>query len=188
MTPSRSVRLLGVVIDPSLSWENHVCQVVKKCNSILISLYRFRHHFSKDTLKLLIQTHVFPHICYCLSVWGGATKTQMCRIQKIINFAARVVTEGRRGDRIGPTLQTLGWHRVEQLVEARDMVKVFKTLHRELGPPAVRNMFVARSAISQRTTRASEAGELHMSRCHLEQTKRFFRHRAAVTWNGRFRV
>ena len=113
MSPSRSVRLLGVVIDPILSWEDHIGHVVKKCYGILISLYRFRHHFSQDTLKLLIETHVFPHILYCLSAWGGATKTQLYRIQKIINFAARVVTGVRRGDRISPALQALGWHRVE---------------------------------------------------------------------------
>ena len=183
MMPSRSLRLLGVVIDPVLSWEHHISQVVKRCNCILISLYRFRHNFTQDTLKLLIQTHVFPHILYCLSAWGGATKTQLTRIQKIINFAARVVTGARRSDRIGPALQTLGWHRVEELVEARDVSKVSRSL--QCGPPAVRNMFVARSVVSQRATRSSEAGNLHLPRCQLEQTKRSFRYRAVVSWNSR---
>ena len=45
MFPSRSVRFLGIVIDPVLSWDAHISQVVKKCNGILISLYRFRSHF-----------------------------------------------------------------------------------------------------------------------------------------------
>lgn len=72
---------------------------------------------------------------------------------------------------------------MEQLVEERDMVKVFKAQHFELGPPAVRDMFVPRSAVSQRDTRASDAGQLHLSRCRLEQTQRSFRYRAAVAWN-----
>lgn len=59
MSPSRSVRLLGVVIDPVVSWDSHVSQVVKKCNALLVSFYRFRHHFTPEMLKLLIQTHVF---------------------------------------------------------------------------------------------------------------------------------
>ena len=73
---------------------------------------------------------------------------------------------------------------LEQIVGARDMVKVYKSRNFELVPPSLLDMFVARSAVFKRATRASDAGDLHMSRCHLEQTKRSFRHRAAVTWNG----
>ena len=149
--PSGSLRMLGVVLDPILSWEKHISHVVQKCNALLISLYRFRHHFSQDILQKLINIHVFPHIIYCLSVWGGPNKTQLVRIQKTINFAARVVTGAGRTDRIGPTLQALGWERVERLVEMKDAVKMYKLLTKELGPPAIRSMFVARSAVSHRS-------------------------------------
>jgi len=183
MSPSRSLRLLGVVIDPFLSWDSHISQVVKKCNALLISLYRFRHHFTQDMLKLLIETHVFPHILYCLSVWGGAAKNQSGRIQKVINFAARVVTGARRRDRISPALRALGWDRFEGLVEVRDLIKVYKALHHELGPPAVRGMFVARSAVSSRVTRSTEAGHLELPRYDLTVARRTFRYRATVAWN-----
>ena len=54
VSPSRSLRMLGVVLDPILSWEKHISHVVQKCNGLLISLYRFRHHFSQDILQNLI--------------------------------------------------------------------------------------------------------------------------------------
>ena len=181
--PSGSLRMLGVVLDPILSWEKHISHVVQKCNALLISLYRFRHHFSQDILQKLINIHVFPYIIYCLSVWGGANKTQLARIQKTINFAARVVTGARRTDRIGPTLQALGWERVERLVEMKDAVKMYKLLTKELGPPAIRSMFVARSAVSHRSTRSTEAGRLELPRCRLVCTQHSFRYRAAATWN-----
>ena len=183
MPPSGSLRMLGVVLDPILSWEKHISHVVQKCNALLISLYRFRHHFSQDILQKLINIHVFPYIIYCLSVWGGANKTQLARIQKTINFAARVVTGARRTDRIGPTLQALGWERVERLVEMKDAVKMYKLLTKELGPPAIRSMFVARSAVSHRSTRSTEAGRLELPRCRLVCTQHSFRYRAAATWN-----
>ena len=167
VSPSRFLRMLGVVLDPILSWEKHISHVVQKCNGLLISPYRFRHHFSQDILQNLINIHVFPYIAYCLSVWGGANKTQLFRIQKTINFAARVVTGARRTDRIGPTLRALGWERVERLVEMKDAVKMHKLLTQELGPPAVRSMFVARSAVSHRSTRSTEAGRLELPRCRL---------------------
>ena len=89
---SDNLIFLGVFIDSHLSWEAHISQVVKKCNYILVSFYRLRHNFTSDTLKLLIEACVFTHIYYCLCVWGGATKVQLNKIQKLINFAARIVT------------------------------------------------------------------------------------------------
>ena len=181
--PSPSMRLLGVTLDSCLSWEAHIGQVIKRCNAILISLYRFRHHFNQEALKLLIETHVFPHILYCISVWGGATKSQLSRIQKIINFGARIATGGRRRDRIGPALASLGWVRVEQLVWERDLLKVYKSINNQLSPLSIRQMFIPRSAVSTRTTRSTVAGALHLQQCKLSSTQRAFRYRATASWN-----
>ena len=79
--PSKTIKILGVVVDPLLSWEAHISHVVQKCNKILFSLYRFRHYFTSDALKILVQAYVFPHIVYCLCVWGGAAKGQMHKIK-----------------------------------------------------------------------------------------------------------
>ena len=150
------MRLLGVTIDSCLSWDAHIGQIIKKCNAILISLYRFRHHFNQETLKLLIETHVFPHILYCISVWGGAAKNQLFRIQKVINFGARIVLGVRRRDRIGPALASLGWARIEQLVREKDLLKIYKALHYQLYPLSIRRMFTPRSMVSARITRSTE--------------------------------
>ena len=122
--PSPTIKLLGVTFDPYLTWGAHITQIVRRCNALLISLSKFRHHFDQETIKLLIETHVFPHILYCISVWGGTTKNHLTRIQKLINFSARIVTGLRRRERVGPALASLGWTRVEQLVWERDVLKV----------------------------------------------------------------
>ena len=109
LKPSSQVKMLGVTIDPSLSWEKHISNVVKKCNAVLISLYKIRHHLTADVLKLLIQCHVFPHIIYCLSVWGGAVGCHLKRVQKVINFAARIISGAKHRDHISPVLLALGW-------------------------------------------------------------------------------
>ena len=181
--PSPSIKVLGVIIDPCLSWEFHISQIVKRCNALLISLYRFRHHFSKEMLKLLIETHVFPHLLYCISVWGGTTKTQFDRIKKIINFSARVVTGVRRRERTGPAVASLGWTHVEDLVWERDLIKVYKALHNESSPLSVQHLFTPRDAVSRRVTRSTEAGDLELPKCRLSSTQRAFRYRATAAWN-----
>ena len=134
-------------------------------------------------LELLIETHVFPHILFCISVWGGTTKKQLTRIQKVIIFSARIVTGVRCRERISPALTSLGWLRVEQLVCERDLLKVHKAIRNQLCPASIRCMFVPRSAVSSRATRSSEAGALELPKCKLSGTQRGFRYRAAAAWN-----
>ena len=47
---------------------------------------------------------------YCISVWGGTTKTQLVRMCSLV-------------------AASLGWKQVEQLVRERDTLKVYRALH-----------------------------------------------------------
>ena len=181
---SQKLQFLGVVIDSHLSWEVHISQVVKKCNHILVSFYRLRHYFTKEALKLLIETFVFTHIYYCLCVWGGATKVQLNKIQKLINFAARIVTGVKKHEPISSSLKLLNWPRIEQLVSRRDSIKVFKLLTDPATPAAVRALLVPRAAVSARASRASESGALQLPRRRLTSSQRHFSFRAVAGWNA----
>ena len=90
--PAKHIKVLGVLLDPTLSWEPHISSVVRRTNAILVSLFKIRHHLSPEILKILVQSHVFPHLQYCSSVWGGATNSRLDRLQGIIHFAARLVS------------------------------------------------------------------------------------------------
>ena len=182
--PSKSIKMLGVIVDATLSWEGHISLVVKKCHKILFSLYRFRHYFTRDVLKILVQTYVFPHIAYCLCAWGGAGKSQMQKIQKLINFSARVVSGVKKYQHITPALNSLGWPRIDLLVARRDAVKLWKVLRTDGAPSAIRELLVPRSEVSARATRGSEGGDLHLQRCRLESSRRAFSYRGAATWNA----
>ena len=103
---SKSLKFLGVTVSSDLSWEAHVSNVVKKCNAILVSLNRIRHYFTTEALKTIVQAYVFPHVTYCLCVWGGAPKTLLHKVQKVINFSARVVAGARKFDHITPLLNS----------------------------------------------------------------------------------
>ena len=180
---SENVKILGVVVDPVLSWDGHISSVVQKCNCILVSLYRFRHYFTKDALKIIIEAYVFPHITYCLCVWGGAAKGRVNKIQKLINFAARIVTGVKKYEHITPVLKSLNWARIESLVVRRDVTKVYKALVLDCAPTEIRGLFTPRDAVSARETRATDRGSLHLHRCRLTSSQSAFSYRAAVEWN-----
>ena len=149
--PSKTVKILGVLLDQQLTWQPHIDAVVRRCNAITISLFKVRHHLTPEVRKLLVETHVLPHIHYCLSVWGGAAQCHLQRVQKSLNLAARMVSGVRRcrSEHISPTLAALGWHRVEDMVRTHDCALVARAVNGTC-PPAITAMFTRRADVSLR--------------------------------------
>ena len=89
--PTESVKVLGVVIDQHLTWTSHITLIVQRCYCVLVCLARNRHKLPKCVRRLLVESLVFPHIRYCITVWGSCTAAQRRRVQKAINFGVRIV-------------------------------------------------------------------------------------------------
>ena len=67
------------------------------------------HYRHCNALNALVQALVFPHIRYCLTVWGNCSATLKARVQKVINFGARIVYGLGRRDHVTPALKELRW-------------------------------------------------------------------------------
>ena len=182
--PSPFAKILGIYLDSGLSWDKHVSQVTRRCYSILIGLSKLRHKIPSETKQLLIQSLVFTHIHYCLPVWGGCNTTQRSRIQKIINFGARIVSGLRRREHVSPALEALGWMKFDGMLEERDVAMVNRLLNTSV-PPKLADSITRRSEVSRRSTRGAEAGMLELPRVRTEAAKRGFRFRAVNSWNAR---
>ena len=186
--PSAHAKILGIFIDSSLSWEKQVSQVTRRCYNILIGLSKLRHKIPRATKQLLVQTLVFPHIQYCLTVWGSCSVTQRQRIQKILNFGARIVTGFKRSQHISPALEALGWLRVDQVIEERDVAMVNRLMSVAEVPAGLAGIIQRRSEVSSRSTRSSEVGTLQVPRVRTEAAKRSFSYRALATFNKRLAI
>ena len=95
VSDSRVVRNLGVTIDRHLNYQSHIAEMARKCNGILIALNHARHVIPKSVLKSIVQALVISIVRHCISVYGTCGETQLHRVQKILNFCARVAC-GRR--------------------------------------------------------------------------------------------
>ena len=110
---SRVVENLGLTIDRHLNFVNHVDALTQRCTGMLIALTHARHVIPKALLNPIVQALVISIVRYGISVYGSCGTVQMHRVQKIINFCARVVTGRRRHDHISDAIQQLGWLNAE---------------------------------------------------------------------------
>ena len=74
----------------------------------------------KNKKKNKINSLVFSKLFYCSSMWASATKKNIARLQKVQNFAARIVTGTRKYDHITPILKELHWLSVAKQLVLRD--------------------------------------------------------------------
>ena len=90
-------------------FSDHVSEVVRRCTGILSGLSHSRHYLPKATLATLVQALAISSIRYSISVYGVCGVTQMSRLQRLINFGARVVSGRRKYDHISDVLKQLRW-------------------------------------------------------------------------------
>ena len=181
--PTPCAKILGVYVDSALTWEKQVSQVTRRCYHVLVGLSKLRHKLPYVTKKMLIEALVFPHIIYCCTVWGGCTVTQRYRIQKAINFAARIVTGLARREHISPALEALGWRRFDGMLEERDVAMIEKLISPGV-PPALADLVRRRSDVTVRSTRGTCADRLELPRIRTERARRSFPYRAVSSWHS----
>ena len=133
ITPSHSVKNLGVHIDRYMTFEVHINEMHKRVMGILIYLNRIKNSFPTDTRTLIVQALAVSIISYCSKIWGSTNKTQLQRVQKLQNFAARIALGNvNKYDRITPHINKLNWLKIENKYAFDICVYVFKILNKQL--------------------------------------------------------
>ncbi len=129
---SDTVRNLGVVQDRHLSGGSHVSATVKSANFHLCQISRVRRYISDAACRLAVIALVISRLDYCNGLLSGATESQLTRLQRVQNRAARLIARPRvpRGEvvHITPILHQLHWLPVRQRVIYKLCVLVYKCL------------------------------------------------------------
>ena len=106
---STTVTNLGVIMDKHLTYHCHVSRVVSKCTGSLLALNHARHVLPTHTVKPIVTSLVVSTVRYCLSIYGTCGATEQRRLQKVLNFCARVISGRNKRDHISDVLRDLKW-------------------------------------------------------------------------------
>ena len=125
---------------------------------------------------------VEPHFRYCCSVWGCAGTTEINRLQKLQNRAARIVTNSSFDTPSNKLLEKLGWKTINELIDIESKTMVFKSLN-ELAPPYLRSLFRKNSQSTSYRLRNTST-DLRLPKIGTENGKKSFSFRGAKLWNS----
>ncbi|CAB3995079.1 Hypothetical predicted protein [Paramuricea clavata] len=92
ITPTISARDLGIQLDSTLSFNEHIANTVSTCIASLCPINRVKHLFDPRILENVISSLVFSKLYYCSNVWSSTTKKNIEKSQKVPKFAARIIT------------------------------------------------------------------------------------------------
>ena len=100
MKVKTKARNLGVIMDRTLSFSDHINETYKKVSSAIRSIERIRKYLPHYRLKWLVNSLVIPRVDYCNSLLFGIPNYQKAKLQRIQNVASSV---GNRYTHHAPT-------------------------------------------------------------------------------------
>ena len=104
IAPNLSVRNLGVNMDNYFCMEQHVKKICSEANYHLRKIPKIRKYLTQDSAQILIHAFISSKLDYCNSLLHDIPKHLVCRLQRVQNTAARIVTLTRKYDSITPIM------------------------------------------------------------------------------------
>ena len=168
-------KLLGVYIDSSLSWANHVKHVKSIVQNRVNLLKYLKQHLPTEARKVFYSAYILPHFDFCSVVWNNATMGRLQDLVKLQKRAARIILDKKYDTPSSELFKKLNWLPLLDRFKYNRCTEVFKAIH-EGCPQYMSNMF------SKSTTnlRSSSGNKLFIPRTN----KKCFSYFGAVTWNN----
>ena len=120
---------LGVYIDQSLTYNDHIAKTVSNCLFKIVQICRIKHLLDRKSLILLMNNFVFSKMYYCSTVWANTSQSNVKKLQLVQNFAARIVLGLRKYDHVSQGIRSLNWLTVKDRIFFNDAVMVFKCIN-----------------------------------------------------------
>ena len=92
------IKYLGVILDSTLSWKQHVIKISKSISKFCGILYKIRPFVNINILKMLYNSLIYSRLNYGAEVWTLTTKTLLNSILIIQKKLVRIMTFNNKRD------------------------------------------------------------------------------------------
>ena len=175
-------KYLGVFLDPTLNFHEHISHVCNKVGMKLALLGRASKFLQKESLLLLYKSLVLPNIDYCDIIYDSCPQYLKSKLQVLQNKALRIVTKAGRREHIHNLHQACNIMPLEERRQFHLAVFMYKALH-SMSPQYIQDKFKYTSSIHSHSTRSVTANHLCIPLVKLNAGKSRISYRGAAKWN-----
>jgi hypothetical protein len=177
------VRDLGIWLDPSLTFTNHVSKVRSKSFMALRIVNRLRKHLNKSLYHMLLHSLVISNIDFGSSLLYGISKKESQRLQNILNSCFRCLHKTGRLTNISEHLKSHRWLSIDQRIHLRLALIMFNIIHHG-KPQYLAALINERRIAGDFTLRSSSQNLLQVQFCKTTTASRAFRICGPMVWNS----
>ncbi|XP_072039214.1 uncharacterized protein [Amphiura filiformis] len=184
--PADKVRNLGVVFDSAMCMKPHITSLCSGLNLQLRNITRIRKYLDHNTCHLVVRALVLSRLDYGNALLFGSTSSDLQRLQRIQNWAAKLIHRAQKRDHATPYLQELHWLPIRERITFKIMVYIFKCLH-GLVPGYLSSCLQLYHPARPSLRSASDATRLSVpnTRRHLHfASNRTFSYTVPKSWNA----
>lgn len=180
-----NTKFIGVFLDSKLTWEKHILMVKTKVAKGIGILCKARKIFHLPTLKTLYSSIIYPHLTYCIEVWGNTSQIYLDSLFKMQKKVIRIMKSAGYRAHSDPLFAELQLLKLSDIYVFHVLTFVFKYV-KGLLPKAFENFFLRNNEVSQRVTRNSH--KLYLPRFKTILYKNTIRYQGVKEWNARVDV
>jgi len=126
---SDRLKILGVILDASMTLDSHVTATVRACNFHFQELRQLRSSLPRDVAQSVACAIIGSRLDYCNSLYYGMSNTNFQRLQRVQNASARIVCQAsRRQHHTVDLLKDLHWLPVRGRVDYKIAVLCYKAV------------------------------------------------------------
>jgi hypothetical protein len=131
---------LGVLIDESLRWTDHINYVRSKIAKGFGVICRAKHKLNTNILVSLYYSFIYPYLEYCIEVWGNTFQCHLDSLVKLQKKIIRCITRSNFKAHTEPLFKELSILQLSNIYKYRVSLFMYKYCNNIL-PIAFHNMF-----------------------------------------------
>ena len=96
ISPSKTIRNLGVVFDSCMSMSHHISHICSMATFYLRNIAKIRRFIDQSACHNAVRSLVLSRIDYCNGLLSTIPSTKLIRVQRLQNWAARLIFQVSR--------------------------------------------------------------------------------------------
>ena len=177
----KSARNLEIIVQNNLKMDIFVNSIYRSSSFALYRIQQIRKFLDQKSTEMLVHAFITCRLDQCNSLLYGLPQSQITKLQRIQNSAARLVTLSRKYGHATPILHELHWIPVKYRIMYKILLLVYKCLH-DSAPIYLQELI--KTYKPTRNLRSSTRSRLTCSSTSTQYGRRSFSVAASELWNS----